>query len=94
MTAAPFSIDTSKATALMTLRWLDGQITQLSHARLRAACPCSACRAARLGNTITVVEQGVTVVAIEAQGYGVQLVFSDGHDRGVYPWVYLRELDN
>ncbi len=24
--------------------------------------------------------------------YAVQLRFSDGHDRGVYPWAYLREL--
>ena len=23
---------------------------------------------------------------------GVQLVFSDGHDRGIYPWPYLHEL--
>ncbi|WP_413049183.1 gamma-butyrobetaine hydroxylase-like domain-containing protein [Pseudomonas phoenicis] len=26
------------------------------------------------------------------RGYGVQLVFSDGHDCGIYPWDYLREL--
>jgi DUF971 family protein len=24
--------------------------------------------------------------------YAVQLVFSDGHERGIFPWVYLREL--
>jgi DUF971 family protein len=24
--------------------------------------------------------------------YGVQFVFSDGHDRGMFPWVFLREL--
>jgi DUF971 family protein len=22
----------------------------------------------------------------------VQLVFSDGHDRGIYPWPYLHQL--
>ncbi|MDA3875695.1 MAG: gamma-butyrobetaine hydroxylase-like domain-containing protein [Halothiobacillus sp.] len=25
-------------------------------------------------------------------GYGVQIIFQDGHDRGIYPWAYLREL--
>nr|WP_234825174.1 gamma-butyrobetaine hydroxylase-like domain-containing protein [Cupriavidus necator] len=25
-------------------------------------------------------------------GYGVQIVFSDGHDRGIYPWRYLQAL--
>lgn len=34
----------------------------------------------------------VRVVQIESQGYGVQLVFSDGHERGIYPWAYLRDL--
>jgi DUF971 family protein len=24
--------------------------------------------------------------------YAIQLHFSDGHDRGIYPWAYLREL--
>ncbi len=24
--------------------------------------------------------------------YAVRLFFSDGHDRGIYPWSYLREL--
>lgn len=31
----------------------------------------------------------ICVQAINAQGYGVQLIFSDGHDRGIYPWDYL-----
>jgi DUF971 family protein len=29
---------------------------------------------------------------VNPQGYGVQLVFDDGHERGIYPWSYLREL--
>jgi len=35
----------------------------------------------------------VQVADIEPIGsYGVRLVFSDGHDRGIYPWQYLREI--
>ncbi|WP_245726175.1 gamma-butyrobetaine hydroxylase-like domain-containing protein [Pseudomonas jinjuensis] len=34
----------------------------------------------------------VRLRAIQPQGYGVQPVFSDGHDRGIYPWQYLCEL--
>jgi DUF971 family protein len=34
----------------------------------------------------------VRVQRITSQGYGVQLVFSDGHERGIYPWAYLRDL--
>ncbi|MDK4700827.1 DUF971 domain-containing protein [Rhizobium sp. CNPSo 4062] len=37
--------------------------------------------------------ENVTVAGIEPIGsYAVRLVFSDGHDRGIYPWQYLREI--
>ncbi|VVQ11755.1 hypothetical protein PS938_03710 [Pseudomonas fluorescens] len=29
---------------------------------------------------------------VSRQGYGLQLVFSDGHERGIYPWAYLAQL--
>lgn len=92
MNGAPQVIRNAKASALLTLEWPDGQRSELSHAGLRAACPCSRCRAARQRGAIGVVAHGVVLTAVQAQGYGVQLVFSDGHDRGIYPWQYLREL--
>ncbi|BAU74950.1 DUF971 domain-containing protein [Metapseudomonas furukawaii] len=76
----------------LRLEWPDGQVTELSHIRLRAACPCSQCRAARLQGRIDTAPSEVRLRAINPQGYGVQLVFSDGHDRGIYPWSYLRGL--
>ena len=27
-------------------------------------------------------------------GYAINLAFSDGHDRGIYPWTYLRLLSD
>ena len=24
--------------------------------------------------------------------YAINIAFSDGHDRGIYPWAYLREI--
>jgi DUF971 family protein len=32
------------------------------------------------------------VVELNVQGYGLQLIFSDGHERGIYPWPYLAQL--
>jgi DUF971 family protein len=35
------------------------------------------------------------ITVVEAKPFGVsglQLFFSDGHSRGVFPWAYLREL--
>ncbi len=76
----------------LTLTWSTGQTQQLSHADLRAACMCATCRAVRIRQGELVVNAARTVTAIHAQGYGLQLVFDDGHDRGIYPWQYLQQL--
>ena len=35
----------------------------------------------------------LALVHAEAAGnYGLRLIFSDGHDRGIYPWSLMREL--
>jgi DUF971 family protein len=88
---APSALHNRRECGELRVQW--GEAEQvISHARLRGACPCSQCRAARLKGAISVVREDVRVTRIEAQGYGVQLVFSDGHERGIYPWRYLREL--
>ena len=39
------------------------------------------------------IAPGLHVAAVEPIGnYALRLSFSDGHDRGIYPWSYLREL--
>ncbi len=43
------------------------------------------------GRRIVAAEQGVRLRDIRLQGYGVQLLFDDGHERGIYPWSYLRD---
>jgi DUF971 family protein len=36
---------------------------------------------------------GLTITRIEAIGnYAIRLAFSDGHDRGIFPWSYLGEI--
>lgn len=67
------------------LEWADGAVSRIDHARLRAACPCAQCRAQRLRGRIVAAEQGVRLRDIRLQGYGVQLLFDDGHERGIYP---------
>lgn len=75
----------------LLLTWADGP-QPLAYARLRAACPCAQCRAARLQGRIDLVQAEVRLLEVNPQGYGVQLVFDDGHQQGIYPWAYLREL--
>lgn len=90
MTAAPNAIGKGQDGRLR-LEWPEGA-QWIPHARLRRECPCSQCRAFRLRGSQPWVSEGVRVVEIHPQGYGVQLVFSDGHQRGIYPWAYLAQM--
>lgn len=38
-------------------------------------------------------KESVMILGIEAQGnYAIKILFSDGHDTGIYSWSYLYEL--
>ncbi|MCW7540194.1 DUF971 domain-containing protein [Aquabacterium sp. A7-Y] len=76
----------------LVLQWPDG-VSALSAPRLRAACRCGGCRAAQLAGQPAEPRPELRLSDAAAVGaYALQLSFSDGHDRGIYPWVYLREL--
>lgn len=71
----------------------NGATAAISHAALRAGCRCSGCTAARRAGDAPLPATGVALEQITPVGmYGVQLIFNDGHDRGIYPWQMLLEL--
>lgn len=88
----PREIVNAREQRILRLAWPDGRTQSLGHQQLREACPCSQCRARRLRHGVFSVVEGVQLTGIELQGYGVQLLFSDGHDRGIYPWAMLAGL--
>ena len=88
----PLAVSNSRSQQQLRLQWPDGREQVLGHAELRRQCPCSQCRAFRLRGMTPLVDDRVCVIELNAQGYGVQLVFSDGHERGIYPWAYLSGL--
>ena len=88
----PAEIHSDAATRVLTLRWADGETQQITHAQLRGACPCSGCRAARLAGRDIAIDPDVTLAGIEPMGYGAQLLFSDSHARGIFPWTYLESF--
>jgi DUF971 family protein len=88
--ARPLSLTLSPRA--LTLSWRDGAASVAATA-LRAHCRCAACQAARLRGAAPAPDPAVTLVdAVPMGHYAVQLRFSDGHDRGIYPWAWLREL--
>lgn len=75
----------------LELVWSDDIKSRLSGALLRKACRCADCLST--GERNQVEEDALLIRNVVGAGhYGIQIIFSDGHDRGIYPWLYLREL--
>jgi len=92
MTASlpPGALDVSRTT--LALHWHDRSLA-LPAALLRARCRCAECvAAARRGEPPAPDAALALVDAIPVGHYAVQLRFSDGHERGIYPWDYLEAL--
>jgi DUF971 family protein len=79
--------------ALM-LTYSDGQEYTLPAEYLRVYSPSAEVRGHGEGNeTLQFGKRLVTINTLEKSGnYALQIVFSDGHDSGIYSWDYLRSL--
>ncbi len=78
--------------ASMSITAPDGRRIALSAEQLRLACKCAHCRRAQSDNRFASSFPGIAIVAVTDLGYGVNISFSDGHSRGIYPKSYLAEL--
>ena len=77
----------------LEIAWSDAVTAVIPHRLLREACRCAACLAAARSGDAVRSDPMVRVDAIEAFGpNALRFVFSDGHDRGLFPFGYLREL--
>ena len=91
--AAPLQVVLHAATGALELAFDDGLHRTLSGARLRQACRCAGCEHTRRRGGSPDVTPDVRLCDLHPMGASaVQLRFSDGHERGIYPWAYLHEL--
>ena len=98
----PKHLDLKKDKGL-TVHWPDGRLSFYSIAYLRKWSPSAEARQLReemARNPLTVLpasassDQPLTATDVALVGnYAVRIVFSDGHDTGIYSWEYLREID-
>jgi DUF971 family protein len=90
---APSEVRLSRRERCLRLNWGARKPIELSSLLLRKCCACSTCTHARRSGTLSLIDADINIEKIELFGVsGLQLFFSDGHCRGVYPWRYLREL--
>ena len=90
----PESIVNHEVSGILELGWSDGQPSRLSHGLLRARCKCASCQQLyRQQGFHPDIVSSIRLAAINPiADRGLNLVFSDGHSRGIFPWAYLHEL--
>ena len=90
----PTELKLHQASRLLEVSFTDGRSFRLPCEFLRVFSPSAEVRGHGPGQEVLQVgKKDVTINAIEPVGtYAVKLVFSDGHDTGLYSWDYLYEL--
>jgi len=103
--ATPTHLDLKKDTGL-AITWSDGRASFYPIGYLRRMSPSAEMRELRKAmktNPLAVLPKspgsgtgqgGITAAGAELVGnYAIKILFSDGHDTGIYSWSYLREID-
>ena len=91
---APTVIDCEATPDLASLAMTisDGTRITLTAEKLRLSCKCAHCIRARFDGRFSEGFPGIAIVEISDLGYGLNIAFSDGHNRGIYPKSYLLDL--
>lgn len=84
----------NRAKALLDVTFSDGIQRSLAAEYLRVESPSAEVQGhGPQQKTIVPGKINVGIAKLESVGnYAVRIVFDDGHDTGIYSWVYLREL--
>lgn len=93
-TPIPTEIKLHQKSRLLEIAFDDGSRFTLPCEYLRVFSPSAEVRGHGPGQEVLQVgKRDVEIKEIEPVGnYAVKLVFSDGHDTGLYSWEYLHEL--
>lgn len=91
--SAPAHVAVSDNLDFLELTTAQGEDIRLQAGSLRAACKCAHCVRARIDGRFPDRFDGIAITHVSPIGdYAINIAFSDGHARGIYPWSYLSEL--
>lgn len=93
-TPIPTEIKLHQQSRILEVAFNDGSRFEMPCEYLRVFSPSAEVRGHGPGQEVLQVgKKNVEIKAIEPVGqYAVTLVFSDGHDSGIYSWDYLYDL--
>jgi DUF971 family protein len=90
---APLAITLSRPERMLVVDWGGGRVSRFPSLLLREQCRCGPCESGRRAGAAPVAPQNIDILDVVPYGpCAVQLRFTDGHERGIYPFAYLYEL--
>ncbi len=89
----PSKVKLHRKSCILELAFAD-EVFQLPAEYLRVHSPSAEVKGHGPGEEVLQLnKQDVAITGIEPQGnYAIKLIFSDGHNSGIYSWPYLYEL--
>jgi prepilin-type processing-associated H-X9-DG protein len=103
LTTRPRNITIDRGVGTLNIVWADGHGSDFPLRWLRANCPCATCREQRreaqaqtdLLTLSSAPPPSAEIANAELVGnYAVRLVWTDGHDSGIYAYSALREVSD
>jgi len=93
-TPVPTEIKLHQVSCKLEIAFDNGKRFELPYEFLRVSSPSAEVRGHGSGQEVLQVgKKNIKINGIEPIGnYAVQLIFSDGHDTGLFSWHYLYEL--
>jgi DUF971 family protein len=90
----PTELRLDKDKRILTVSFDDGKSFTIPAELLRVLSPSAEVQGHSPEQRVTVAgKRNVGITRLEPVGnYAVRIVFTDGHDTGLYVWEYLREL--
>jgi DUF971 family protein len=84
----------------LAIKWDDGTESYIPLVKLRRNCPCAACKGEVdvMGKVYKVQYKPLPANAFRlvrvtnVGGYGLQPVWGDGHNTGIFPYDYMRRV--
>ena len=98
MDLSPTAFEYDEPGRALVVRWSDGISLPIPFATLRSACPCAVCHgemgyAGRFASDPELKPGEDELADISLVGsYGLNAVWADGHNTGIYTYERLRQL--
>jgi len=96
-TTQPRDINADTQNQRLTITWVDDHVQSYPFVYLRGECRCAHCVDEMTGKRLldpATIPTDITVSNMQLVGnYALKIIWSDGHDTGLYTWQRLREME-